>query len=215
MKREIARRYPIGAELIANGRTHFRIWAPKVKRLSLVLEDGSAPKAKRTFHPLDREEGGYFSGQPKREQARSIDFGSTIMRIFIPIRRRVINRTVAWLIVHCRSNDASVDRLKWRGRKLKVHIIYEMHIGTFTPEGTWRAAARELAELARIGITVIEMMPIADFPGEFRLGLRWSGFRASPSIRLARRPPGVCRPGPPVRLHGDSRCGLQPSRAGR
>ena len=49
-------------------------------------------------------------------------------------------------------------------------IIYEMHVGTFTPEGTWRAAAQELAELARIGITVIEMMPIADFPGEFGWG---------------------------------------------
>ncbi len=49
-------------------------------------------------------------------------------------------------------------------------IIYEMHVGTFTREGTWRAAAKELAELARIGITVIEMMPIADFPGEFGWG---------------------------------------------
>jgi maltooligosyltrehalose trehalohydrolase len=49
-------------------------------------------------------------------------------------------------------------------------IIYEMHLGTFTPEGTWRAAMKELPELARIGITVIEMMPIADFPGEFGWG---------------------------------------------
>ncbi len=49
-------------------------------------------------------------------------------------------------------------------------IIYEMHIGTFTPEGTWKAAAKQLAELKRIGITVIEMMPIAEFPGEFGWG---------------------------------------------
>jgi maltooligosyltrehalose trehalohydrolase len=45
-----------------------------------------------------------------------------------------------------------------------------MHIGTFTKEGTWHAAARQLEELARIGITVIEMMPVADFPGEFGWG---------------------------------------------
>jgi maltooligosyltrehalose trehalohydrolase len=45
-----------------------------------------------------------------------------------------------------------------------------MHIGTFTKEGTWRAAAQQLEELARIGITVIEMMPVADFPGQFGWG---------------------------------------------
>jgi maltooligosyltrehalose trehalohydrolase len=59
---------------------------------------------------------------------------------------------------------------QWPGVKLKGQIIYEMHIGTFTKEGTWRAAVEELAELARIGITVIEMMPIADFPGKFGWG---------------------------------------------
>jgi maltooligosyltrehalose trehalohydrolase len=53
---------------------------------------------------------------------------------------------------------------------MKGQVIYEMHIGTFTREGTWRAAAEQLAELTRIGITVVEMMPIADFPGNFGWG---------------------------------------------
>ncbi len=53
---------------------------------------------------------------------------------------------------------------------LKGQVIYEMHIGTFTKEGTWRAASQQLEELARIGITVIEMMPVADFPGKFGWG---------------------------------------------
>src|SRR5437588_37211 len=56
------------------------------------------------------------------------------------------------------------------GKQLKGQIIYEMHVGTFTEEGTWRAAAEQLPELARIGITVIEMMPVADFPGNFGWG---------------------------------------------
>jgi maltooligosyltrehalose trehalohydrolase len=63
-----------------------------------------------------------------------------------------------------------VDRFKMRGVKMKGHVIYEMHIGTFTKEGTWQAAAEQLAELARIGVTVVEMMPIADFPGNFGWG---------------------------------------------
>jgi maltooligosyltrehalose trehalohydrolase len=49
-------------------------------------------------------------------------------------------------------------------------VVYEMHVGTFTPDGTWRAAAAELDELHRIGITTIEMMPIAEFPGLFGWG---------------------------------------------
>src|SRR5262249_21341910 len=53
---------------------------------------------------------------------------------------------------------------------LKGQIIYEMHVGTFTEQGTWRAAAEQLTELARVGITVVEMMPVAEFPGKFGWG---------------------------------------------
>ena len=49
-------------------------------------------------------------------------------------------------------------------------VIYEMHVGTFTLEGTWQAAARELAELKELGITCIEVMPVAEFPGRFGWG---------------------------------------------
>src|SRR5437763_294570 len=52
----------------------------------------------------------------------------------------------------------------WRGVALEGQVIYEMHVGTFTREGTWDAAARELPELAAAGITVLEVMPVADFP---------------------------------------------------
>jgi maltooligosyltrehalose trehalohydrolase len=58
----------------------------------------------------------------------------------------------------------------WRGVTPKGQVIYEMHVGTFTKEGTWAAAARELPELAAAGITVLEIMPIADFPGRFGWG---------------------------------------------
>jgi maltooligosyltrehalose trehalohydrolase len=58
----------------------------------------------------------------------------------------------------------------WPGVGIKGQVIYEMHIGTFTKEGTWAAAQRELAELAAFGVTVIEVMPVADFPGRFGWG---------------------------------------------
>jgi maltooligosyltrehalose trehalohydrolase len=58
----------------------------------------------------------------------------------------------------------------WPGVTLSGQIIYELHTGTFTPEGTWNAAARQLPELSRLGITVIELMPVAEFDGEFGWG---------------------------------------------
>jgi maltooligosyltrehalose trehalohydrolase len=54
--------------------------------------------------------------------------------------------------------------------KLRGQVIYEMHIGTFTRQGTWAAAAEKLATLAEVGITVLEVMPVADFPGRFGWG---------------------------------------------
>jgi maltooligosyltrehalose trehalohydrolase len=58
----------------------------------------------------------------------------------------------------------------WPGVRLEGQIICEFHIGTFTPEGTWRAAAEKLPLLKDDGITLLEMMPIADFPGLFGWG---------------------------------------------
>ena len=53
---------------------------------------------------------------------------------------------------------------------LEGQVLYEMHLGTFTPDGTWEAARRELPALAELGVTVLEIMPIADFPGRFGWG---------------------------------------------
>jgi maltooligosyltrehalose trehalohydrolase len=58
----------------------------------------------------------------------------------------------------------------WRGVPLEGQLLYEMHVGTFTPAGTWEAASEELPALAELGVTVLEMMPIADFVGRFGWG---------------------------------------------
>ncbi len=57
-----------------------------------------------------------------------------------------------------------------RRQSVRAQIVYEMHVGTFTREGTWTSAQAELAELAELGISLIEVMPIADFPGRFGWG---------------------------------------------
>src|SRR5215471_3838490 len=163
------RRYPIGAEVIDGNKTDFRVWAPKARGLNVVVEDGA--NSKREFYALMPEADGYFSG--------TIDVG-------VGARYRLRVDTDQ----NCYPDPASrfqpdgphgasciVDPTKfrwnaaeWRGLILKGKIIYEMHIGTFTEQGTWRAAAEQLTELARVGITVVEMMPVAEFPGRFGWG---------------------------------------------
>src|SRR6266481_562520 len=165
------RRYPIGAELIGENETHFRVWAPKAQHVDLVLEESAAKNAKRTFHPLEAEEGGYFSGVANIGSGACYRFRVNNAGNFHP------DPASRFQPDGPHGSSCVVDPMKfqwmdraWPGLKIKGQIMYEMHIGTFTREGTWRAATEQLAELARIGITVVEMMPIADFPRKFGWG---------------------------------------------
>jgi maltooligosyltrehalose trehalohydrolase len=79
----------------------------------------------------------------------------------------------------------------WRGVSLPGQVIYEMHLGTFTREGTWEAAMRQLPELAALGITVLEVMPLADFAGRFGWG--YDGVNLFAPTRLYGTPEDVRR----------------------
>ena len=95
-------------------------------------------------------------------------------------------------------------------------VIYEMHIGTFTREGTWAAAALELPELAELGVTVIEIMPVAEFPGRFGWG--YDGVDLFAPTRLYGSPDDL-RPfvdgAHALGIARDPRRGLQPFRPRR
>jgi maltooligosyltrehalose trehalohydrolase len=167
----ICRRYPIGSELIGANETHFRVWAPKAQRIDVVLEDSAEKNANRTFHPLACEDGGYFSGVARAAAGslyrfrvnNAVHFHPDPASRFQPHGPHGPSQVVDPTQFQWTDSD-------WPGVKLKGQIIYEIHSGTFTPEGTWRCAAEQLAELKRIGISVIEVMPIADFPGKFGWG---------------------------------------------
>ena len=166
------RRYPIGAEVIGENQTHFRVWAPKTRELDVVIEPGQNPK--RTFHALSPEQGGYYSGALDVGVDTRYWFRVNSGEKFYP------DPTSRFQPEGPHGPSCIIDprQFQWTDSQwpgpaatgLKGQIIYEMHIGTFTKEGTWRAATEQLAELARIGITVIEIMPIADFPEKFGWG---------------------------------------------
>ena len=171
MPSTISRRFALGAELTGEGQAHFRVWAPKAKRLDVVLEASADDDPGRTFHPLTAEVGGYFAGFAPADAGTLYRFRVNESNDYHPDpasryqpegphRSSCVVDPAAF-----RWTDAN-----WAGIKLPGQVIYEMHIGTFTPEGTWRAAARHLPDLVATGITAIEMMPVADFAGEFGWG---------------------------------------------
>jgi maltooligosyltrehalose trehalohydrolase len=162
------RRYPIGVELGPGG-AHARVWAPAHDRVALVVEHGDGPSPFAI--PLAREEGGYFSGlldgiaAGTRYRFQLGDAGAfpDPASRFQPTGPHGPSEVVdparyAW------------RDIGWRGVDIAGQVLYEMHIGTFTEEGTYRAAIDRLPDLVDVGVTVVELMPLADFPGRFGWG---------------------------------------------
>ncbi|HEX6903222.1 MAG TPA: malto-oligosyltrehalose trehalohydrolase [Thermoanaerobaculia bacterium] len=161
---EVQRRFPVGAEVTPEG-VRFRVWAPRRKQVEVVFE-GS-----REAVELAPEENGYFSGLAEGIGAGilykfRLDGGDAFPD---PASRFQPEGPHGPSQVIDPSTFQWTDR-DWRGVTRDGQVLYEMHIGTLTPEGTWEAAARELPELAELGITVLEVMPVAEFPGRFGWG---------------------------------------------
>src|SRR6266849_3499667 len=131
-----SRRYPIGAELISANQTHFRVWAPKAHNVDLVLEESAEKNAKRTFHPLQAEEGGYFSGSASAGADAPYRFRINNAEHFHPdpASRFQPHGPHGSSCIFDPKQFQWTDS-KWRGVNMKGHVIYEMHVGTFTKEG--------------------------------------------------------------------------------
>jgi len=163
------RRLPVGAECLPEKGVHFRVWAPERRRVALVF---TGADGRETAGPeLETEQGGYFSGVAPRARVGTLyrfrldgegPFPDPASR-FQPEGPHGPSQVVdpaayAW------GDDG------WRGARREGAVLYELHAGTFTREGTWSAAAGRLSDLADLGVTTVEVMPVADFPGRFGWG---------------------------------------------
>lgn len=177
----------------ASGRTHFRIWAPESKSVHAVIE---GVEGKLLPEPKDYElfpEGdGFFSNIIPVSSGALYRFRLDESESLLPdlaSRFQPEGPFGPSEII-----DPSGYKWKdggWKGLKIKGQVIYEMHVGTFTKAGTWEAASRELEYLSGLGITVIEVMPIADFPGRFGWG--YDGVNLYAPTRLYGRPDDLRR----------------------
>jgi maltooligosyltrehalose trehalohydrolase len=174
LKAAVKRRLPIGAEIISGQGVHFRLWAPRRSSLCVALEGG--PGCPDPSHPaltsLENEGNGYFSGLvPAAASGTLYRFrcDDDAQPYPDPASRFQPDGPLGPSQVIDPSRFKWTD-CDWPGAKLQGQVIYEMHIGTFTREGTWNAALPCLKRLAEIGITLIEVMPVADFGGQFNWG---------------------------------------------
>lgn len=158
------RRLTAGVECQSDGGVHVRVWAPRCRSVEFVREG-------REHLPITQEPDGYFSADvpdaaPGDRYWFRLD-GDALRPD--PVSRYQPEGPHGPSAIVDPATFAWTDE-GWSGLQREGQVLYEMHVGTFTPEGTWTAAGAQLEELKRLGVTTIEMMPVSDFAGRFGWG---------------------------------------------
>lgn len=157
--------YPaVGAHIISSNKCSFSVWAPAKEKVELVLPGRNGER-----HAMTRDDRGIWSA--------TLDDVTPLTRYFFRIGDKNFPDPASRFQpegVH--GPSAVVDQgfpwadVQWKGIPLKEMIIYELHVGTFTPEGTFEGVISKLPYLRELGINTIELMPVAQFPGERNWG---------------------------------------------
>jgi len=155
----------MSAEILGDGTVRFRLWAPAAQTIGLEIR-GVPEILKMTVAP----EGWH---ELIADQASAGDR----YRFVLPNGLRVADPASRFQPEDVHGPSEIIDTagwvwndIGWKGRHWHEAVIYELHIGTFTPEGTFLAAIDKLDHLTSVGITAIELMPIGDFPGHRNWG---------------------------------------------
>lgn len=153
----------LGAIYVGDRQCRFRVWAPRAGSVEVELEGGRRV-------PLQKGDFGYFEGVVEIEPGARYSYrldgrdprpdpASRFQPEGVHGPSMVVDRSFDW--------SAEGD---WKGNYLSHYILYELHVGTFTPEGTFDAVIPHLDRLRDLGVTAIEIMPVAQFPGSRNWG---------------------------------------------
>jgi maltooligosyltrehalose trehalohydrolase len=155
----------LGATYLEDNRCHFQVWAPFARKVEVHI---LAPQEK--FLPLEKDTQGYHVAVVEGVEPGSLyvyrldgekerpDPASHFQPQGVHGPSQVVNFRFPW------------EDKNWTGIPLQDYIIYELHMGTFTPEGTFDAVIPCLDKLKELGITAVEIMPVAQFPGSRNWG---------------------------------------------
>jgi maltooligosyltrehalose trehalohydrolase len=152
---------PLGARMLEHGLVEFRVWAPHAERVAVRVRGAD--------HELEDE--GYGVRAARVAASAGDDYWLVLDG------RRLPDPASRWQPDGLRgpSRVLHVGDFAWSDRSfrpapLRDAVLYELHVGTFTPEGTFEAAAAHLPALADLGVTHVELMPVAEFPGHHGWG---------------------------------------------
>lgn len=166
----VERMLPVGAE-VQEGGAHFRVWAPRCNTVNLVLL-GADGQSERQVMPLEAEGDGYFSAISAETRVGDL-YGYSLdehRQLYPDPASRFQPRGVHGPSQLVDPSSYLWTATDWRGVQLHGQVMYELHLGTFTQPGTWAAAIEKLPHLKDVGVTLLEIMPLADFNGEFGWG---------------------------------------------
>jgi maltooligosyltrehalose trehalohydrolase len=155
---------PGGAIVEANGGVRFRLWAPGAASVTLFLDGGQA------VLPMEKASGGWHQLLTAAAKACSLYQYALPNGMLVPdpvSRFQPEDVHGPSEVIDPASYDWTVE---WSGREWDDVVLYELHIGAFTNKGTFRSAIGKLDHLVRLGVTAIELMPVADFPGRRNWG---------------------------------------------
>lgn len=158
-------RMTLGASINADG-VDFAVWAPDHQQVRVVVSDDHgerilpmAADARGVWQVRDAHAGvGSRYAFLPGDEPETPDFCSRSQPEGMHARSEVIDPGFSW-----------TDQ-DWRGVPADKAIIYEIHVGTYTPEGTWEALTRQLPAIRDLGVTVVEIMPVSEFPGDRNWG---------------------------------------------
>ncbi|MEX2310428.1 MAG: malto-oligosyltrehalose trehalohydrolase [Pirellulales bacterium] len=159
----------MGATLLADG-AFFRVGAPERAAIHVILVSPDGREQRRVR--LQQDPDGFFSGRVAGVRQGDLYFYQVDddPKLYPDPASHFQPQGVhgpSQVIDHRRFRWTDDD---WPGPRLRGQLLYELHIGTFTPEGTWTAARERLPHLRELGVTSVEVMPVAAFPGKFGWG---------------------------------------------
>lgn len=156
----------IGSNYLGNGRCEFTVWAPAYEEVAVQIVFPT-----QRLIPMQKDEWGYFKGIAEDIEPGTLYFyklgGETDRPDPASHSQPKDVHGPSEVVDHSKMNWTDTG---WSGIPLEEMIIYELHVGTFTPEGTFEAIIPRLRELYEFGVNAIELMPIGQFPGNRNWG---------------------------------------------
>jgi len=158
-----------GTEFLNDGKVSFNFWAPDAQKIMLCIKQNDDTYLEL---PMKNEEEGWFSLRTDKAKTGSQYMFKLENGLMVPdpaSRCQAEDVHGPSVVVDPSAFDWEND-VNWKGRPWNETVLYEIHTGTFTPEGTFKAIKEKLDYFVSLGVTAIELMPVSDFPGKRNWG---------------------------------------------